>query len=414
MEITRRVADRTAILVLKGRLDAYWANHFSRNLEEVLHGGARRIRADLSEVNYISSMGIRVLVEYYKKLLAIQGSFGVIDASERVRTVLSMAGLMELLTDSDLTEQRAEETVVLFDRPSAIYEVMRSAADVSAGSAMTCRVLGDPELLALGGYRADHCRSMQFPESSVAIGLGAFGNGFEDCRSRFGEFLAAGGAAAYQPTDEGNVADYLLASGTLVPEVQVLYGLACEGRFAHVAQFKAKQANGALSLSELIADCLALAKTDRAAIVIVAESAGLRGAFLRKPPVELTSNKKVFAHPEVRQWLSFTPERTYSRAQTIVVGVAGPLDSPLRPFLRPMGDVHGHFHAAAFSYRPLKHRRLDLAETVRTLFEGESLHSVMHLICDDRGTSGIGDSEFVRGACWVSPIREIVTEGTSA
>jgi len=101
MEITRRDENGYTVLALKGRLDGYWASHFSKSLEEALHGGARRIRADLSELSYISSLGIRVLVDYYKKLLAIQGSFGVTYASERVRTVLSMAGLMDLLTAAD-------------------------------------------------------------------------------------------------------------------------------------------------------------------------------------------------------------------------------------------------------------------------------------------------------------------------
>jgi len=410
MEITRRDENGYTVLALKGRLDGYWASHFSKSLEEALHGGARRIRADLSELSYISSLGIRVLVDYYKKLLAIQGSFGVTYASERVRTVLSMAGLMDLLTAADAAEAGAEETVVLMNRPGAVYEVLRGAA----GASMTCHAVGHPELLGSGGFRAAHCRPMVFPNTRLAVGLGAFGNGFDDCQNRFGEFLATGGAAAYQPTDGGNVADYLLATEALVPEVQVLYGLVCEGRFAHVAQFSAKQETGSLGFAELIADCLSIAQTDRAAIVVVAESAGLLGVSLRKPPVQQSADGGIFAHPEIRQWLSFTPERVHRRAQTVVVGIVGPPEGPLQPFLRPMGNLHAHFHAAAFSYRPLKHGRLDLNETVRTLFEGESLYSVLHLIRDDRGSSGAGDSEFVRGACWVSPISEIISEKAAA
>jgi anti-anti-sigma factor len=412
MEITRRDQEGCTILALKGRLDGYWAGHFSKFLEDALHGGARRIRADLSELTYISSLGIRVLVDYYTKLLAIQGSFGVIDASERVHKVLSTAGLMDLLTAPDPAGGHAEEAVGSLDRPSAVYEVMRGGAGVSPGASMTCRAVGDPGLLSSGGYRATHCRPMLFPDTSLAVGLGAFGHGFEDCHNRFGEFLATGGGAAYQPTDGGNVADYLFATESLVAEVQVLYGLVCEGNFAHMAQFNAKQESGTIPLTELIADCLDMAQTDRGAIVLVAESAGLLGASLLKSPVQAPAKGGLFSHPEIRQWLSFTPEGVHSRAQTIVVGVAGPPEGALRPFLRPLGGLLGHFHAAAFSYRPLKHGHLDLNETVRTLFEGESLHSVLHLICDDRG--GAGDSEFVRGACWVSPISKIISERGAA
>jgi hypothetical protein len=38
---------------------------------------------------------------------------------------------------------------------------------------------------------------MTFPETAMAIGLGAFGHHFDDCAQRFGEFLSVAGAAAY-------------------------------------------------------------------------------------------------------------------------------------------------------------------------------------------------------------------------
>jgi len=75
--------------------------------------------------------------------------------------------------------------------------------------------------------------------------------------------------------------------------------------------------------------------------------------------------------------------------------------------LRPLGSEtwpQGHFHAAAFSYRPLKKGPLDLKMTVATLFEAQALQSVMHLINDTREISGAGESEFARGACWVGPV----------
>ena len=43
-------------------------------------------------------------------------------------------------------------------------------------------------------------------------------------------------------------------------------------------------------------------------------------------------------------------------------------------------------------------------KTVRSLFEDESLLGLLHLIGDDRESSGVSESEFVRGACWIGPI----------
>jgi hypothetical protein len=67
----------------------------------------------------------------------------------------------------------------------------------------------------------------------------------------------------------------------------------------------------------------------------------------------------------------------------------------------------GHFHAAAFSYRPLKKGSIDLKATVTTLFETETLQGVLHLLSDHREAAGPQQSEFVRGACWIGGASEI-------
>jgi hypothetical protein len=76
--------------------------------------------------------------------------------------------------------------------------------------------------------------------------------------------------------------------------------------------------------------------------------------------------------------------------------------------VRPLGadgQLVGHFHAAAFSFRPFKKGRLPLAETVRRLFEDTGVQGVLHLLHDARPVVGVGQSEFSRGACWIGAIR---------
>ena len=169
-----------------------------------------------------------------------------------------------------------------------------------------------------------------------------------------------------------------------------------------------------MTLTELVEACLEIAGTEVAGIAMVAESAGLMGAALRRSPALQASEAAPFAHPQIREWLSFTAERAYSRSLTLVVGVAARANrQALAPLVRPLGKgpwPAGHFHAAAFSYRPLQKGALDVKTTVTTLFEAETLQGVLHLLSDDREVSGAGQSEFVRGACWIGPIAEVVAE----
>jgi hypothetical protein len=114
----------------------------------------------------------------------------------------------------------------------------------------------------------------------------------------------------------------------------------------------------------------------------------------------------------VRDWLTFAPEQVHARSLALVAGIAvrSPADialADLAPFLRPInpaGDLRGHFHAAVFSYRPVKKRSIDLQQTVATLFESEDLQAVLHLLGDFRPINGAGESEFTGGAVWVGRI----------
>jgi hypothetical protein len=162
------------------------------------------------------------------------------------------------------------------------------------------------------------------------------------------------------------------------------------------------------------------ARADTAGIVIVAEAAGLIGTRLRRSPAGSNGDSGLsFKHPEIRQWFSFAAEHIFPHSLVVVAGVAsrGALQgegAALAPLLRPLGqgsELRGHFHAAVFSYRPLKKRRLNLQETVSNLFNDEELQVVLHLLNDDRAISGSGESQFVAGACWVGPIAQVAVGG---
>src|SRR5262245_56757033 len=99
MEITRQREGKFTEVVVKGRLDGYWANHLTTAHEEVVRGGGDHLRLNLAGVNYISSMGLGVLTQYYQKLRGINGSFVVSNPSEPVKRILEMTGLGGLLID---------------------------------------------------------------------------------------------------------------------------------------------------------------------------------------------------------------------------------------------------------------------------------------------------------------------------
>ena len=398
MEISTSKTGEFVEVRAAGRLDGYWADHLQQALEEVLRQGQDHIHLNMSGVSFISSLGIRVLVAIAKKVQSIQGVFLVTEPSDAVSKVLDMVGLRPVLMPAQAGPRvetgPARATV---ETENANIELF----PLGPGT-MACRAIGDSSLVERGGYTASHCRTVPFP-NGVGLGLGAFGESFDQCSERFGEFLSVSGVSVYQPSDGSNAADSLIAQGSFIPELQVLYGVSCQGDFSTLGRFEARTPGASTGLSELAEASLRIASSDLACVVMVAESAGLIGANLRKPPV---SGGSPFEFPEIRKWLSFTTEPVHTRALALVVGIASrSKNGALASMLRPVGrsDVKGHFHAAAFSYRPLQRGSLDLGKLARSLLENESLLGLKHLIADDRGAELV-ESRFYRGACWISPI----------
>lgn len=401
MEIERQARAGAMILRVDGRLDAYWADHLAAALDAAVRGGARRIELDMARVAFMSSVGIRVLLRFHKQLRRIDGSLVVTDPSDAVRNVLDLAGLSPLLGQIAKTTgpEKGAPAAQALETTAAHLQVF----DLNASEALRCTLIGNPEILPSAAYAGPSHR-LRCTSSSFGIGVGAFGRDFEDCHGRFGELVFAGGAAACLPTDGSNVADYVVQTGALVPELQVLYAITCEGRFPRLLRFEAREGRAAIGLGELVDASLRAVAADTAGLVIVAESAGLVGAALRRSPTG--NHTDLFAHPGIREWLSFSPERAHPRGMALIAGVVSRQPPALlAPLLRPLGDaLHGHLHAAAFTYHPLPAGCIDLAATVSDLCEREQLQGVLHLLHDARPIAGIGQSLLVRGAIWAGAI----------
>jgi anti-anti-sigma factor len=409
MEIhVERVGSVTELRAV-GRLDAYWADHLTRSLEELIRAGQHQVVLRMEGIEFISSIGLRVLVSAYKNFRAVAGTFGVAGPTETVERVLRMAGLGMLLAPAVASAAPAAPEAGPHIR---VLSGLRIENHPLPGTGMSCSQFGDSTGLRGGGF-AEQGHSLQIGPDLVSVGLGAFGADFEQCRPRFGEYLALAGAAAYQPGDGSNACDALLSSGDYQPEVLALYGLACRGAFSHLLRFEpddGQDEDAVGALGDLAALALEIAQAPAACLVIIGESAGLIGASLRRSPATCAPGQDPLSFPDVRTWLSMTSEPVHAGASVVACGVIarpGALPQAVADLLRPVGPtsaVEGHLHAAVFRYRPLQRGLLDLNKTLQPLFDQASPEAVMHLLTDDRDPDRAMETRIIRGACWVAPI----------
>jgi anti-anti-sigma factor len=396
---------------LHGRLDAYWADHVGKAIQDAIRAGSHHIQLNFAQVDYLSSAGLRVILKYYKELKAVQGSLAITQPSGGALAIFKMAGFagMMIAAPSPAVPAPAQAEPIRAEKNGAIFQVFEQ----TAGAQLQCSLIGQPEKFFNGGFQAADCVNVALPAGTFGLGLGAFGHGFDDCHDRFGEFLAVAGMAATLPTDGSSVPDFVVTEEALVPELKVLYALIAKGQFAHMMRFDAKpEPPGVIGLGDLVEAALDISGADAAGFAILAESAGLVGASLRRSPGRADAGPPL-AFPGVRDWLSFTTERTNERNLALIVGVAvRELPPQLGPFVRrlaPNVRAQGHFHAALFPYRPVQRGELALDKTISDLLASESAQTLLHLLADDREFEGVGQSEFMRGACWVGSIAEFQT-----
>jgi anti-anti-sigma factor len=405
-------ADDVVELVLVGSLDSSWSSYLSDRIDEVVRGGALDVRVDMAGVSYLSSNGIALLIRYHRQLQKIGGRFRIVADSEAVSHVLRLTGVSQLFRDDGLSpapEEGPPARCEAVERDGMVLQVFPKASD---DGAECLELIGDPARLPGRGYDAPDERTWMAVPGAVAFGLGALGPSFEACRGRFGEFLAVAGVAAYRPSAGPGRPDFEHAAGAFVPRVRLLYGLTFPLERAAVIRFEAKGESGSASvpLSQIAAACLDQAGSGVVGVVLAGETDGLVGAALRRSPVGLPAGLDPFVHPEVRDWLSLTPEPEHPRSTALVVGVATREAGPaLAPFVRPLlgtsaPELQGHFHAAVVPYRPLPGGAVELVSTVSHLFEPGRIETILHLLGDTRPILGAGESTFTRGAIWYVPL----------
>ncbi|HTC24569.1 MAG TPA: STAS domain-containing protein [Gemmatimonadales bacterium] len=402
----------SARVTLEGRLDREWAEQLSDTLQDLLQDGVRTLSLDFAGVTYVSSEAAKVLTRWHQELALLRGDVRLTALSTAVREGFAVAGW-----DADLG---------MPERPGALSGGLRrsywhSRTDFAAcghyelsactpEGTLTCHLHGDPEQLTRAPFGSGDCRSVALTEDTFALGLGAIGGNYSDCRERLGELIAVAGCVAYFPSDGARMADYLVGAGETAPRAVVASGVSCQGGFTKLIRFNKQPDAEAIPLSELAAIGLDAAGGTMAGLVVAGETAGLSGARLRRSPAEAAAPVR-FEVPAIRDWLAFAPERIHAMTTTVIAGVVarkptGPVAAHLRP-LDGSGELHGHFHAAVFSYHPLPQRTVDLTGLLQGLFANQQLRDVLHLVWDDRGDAGVGESLLVRGVGWVGPITQV-------
>jgi anti-anti-sigma factor len=395
--LTNEIRGRYLLIEAKGRLDASWADYFTDALMNHVRNGHHDLILNASGMAFLSSAGIRALLQVYKELIAVRGSFRILQATDFVKQTLSTSGF-EIWLGETLPE----------DLPDTVSSTLADSGEHYVLNALATLTL-TPHAAWLPWQKIDanSVHTLTFPLETFALGIGSAAESFAMAREQFGEFLAVAGNVVYQPPAEGSRPDYLLAEKAYIPAMQCLQALISRGEMATLFRFAPSNETPFFSIGALLEMILKRNRGKMAGFVILGEIEGLVGAALIQSPGLLSAEESI-SFPEVKEWLSFSGERVFAHQQALLTGMVkerDKVDNPLLPPLPSHPELAAHIHAAVFPYQPLQNGNIDMAASVQKFFSGPPPLAVMHLVDDMRPAVGLGQSALIRGACWCAPVQ---------
>jgi len=105
MKIEATQLEKAVLLKVSGRMDAENSGEFEQACDEWIAQGAKNLIADLNDLQYVSSMGLRSFLSAAQKLKSASGSLILCGLRGLPRQVFEMTRLMSLFPVFETAEQ---------------------------------------------------------------------------------------------------------------------------------------------------------------------------------------------------------------------------------------------------------------------------------------------------------------------
>jgi anti-sigma B factor antagonist len=138
MEIFEQRQGSRLVISLKGKLDANTTELLEKRFDQI-KDSTTDLSFDMSELKYISSAGLRVILTIMKEMKAKNGKFSVGHLNNEIRAIFNMVGFMDL-----------------FVRDEKYFIVVTEKSETKA----VLKMFGSPDMDAARDFRT-HIRELQ-------------------------------------------------------------------------------------------------------------------------------------------------------------------------------------------------------------------------------------------------------------
>ncbi|MEY3481560.1 MAG: hypothetical protein RIQ71_2335 [Verrucomicrobiota bacterium] len=265
MKIELRSEQGINVAKLIGRLDGFGAKEAEKLMPQLAPGSA--LVFDCSELSYLSSAGVRVMLAAHKTAAAEGAAIALSSVQPYCASVLEMSGLAGVIP--------------VYGSPGeAVHELRNRGADGTnaekcetetgvfifhpvGSTAGTIDILGEVGNVIDCAITEESVVGKPFFETEYSLGVGALGAKPEDYLPLMGESIMVAGAMVWLPTDGNNTPDYMIprkASTSVV--MQTGFNASIRGGFNEFVEFTAAPGRPA-SVRDIYRALFDLAKTRR-------------------------------------------------------------------------------------------------------------------------------------------------------
>mgnify|MGYP000881345947 CR=1 FL=1 len=98
MNITSNAIDQGTLVAVDGRIDTTNYNEFESAMNQLFAEDVKAIYLDCSNLNYISSSGLRVFLTVQKKMMAKGGKFLLFAMQPTIREIFDISGFSSIFS----------------------------------------------------------------------------------------------------------------------------------------------------------------------------------------------------------------------------------------------------------------------------------------------------------------------------
>lgn len=92
MTIRHDTEQGLAIIAVEGKLDSAGVNELESRVENILEQGQKTILFDFTNLEYINSSGLRILVMAYQRLKPEQGTVSICGTRDYIQEIFDISG----------------------------------------------------------------------------------------------------------------------------------------------------------------------------------------------------------------------------------------------------------------------------------------------------------------------------------